>query len=320
MRDDRNGRWRALPESPTVPTAMRALSSSISDGVRPARGPERVLTVLEVLSGRDIGIPTLVVAQMCGIPRSSAHVLLAAMRRRGFVAYDDHKRIWSLGDAARLMASGPTPVDAMLAILESFDRHVRHQTALEIASRTGLDLARIRPTIDSLVAHGLLTAEPGGRYMLGVRLLGLGARLEPVDHLRTLARPHLVALRNVTRETANLVVRDGLDAVYLDQVESQRSLRHSGWSGRAIPIAGTATGAALSGEFGAKVAADAVESGVTAVACRIPIDHAPAAAVSVIGPTFRLRGSILQHVRTEVESAARRIAEDLHRAAEHGPY
>jgi len=145
-------------------------------------------------------------------------------------------------------------------------------------------------------------------------------RWQVVNYLRTLARPHLVALRNVTRETANLVVRDGLDAVYLDQVESQRSLRHSGWSGRAIPIAGTATGAALSGEFGAKVAADAVESGVTAVACRIPIDHAPAAAVSVIGPTFRLRGSILQHVRTEVESAARRIAEDLHRAAEHGPY
>lgn len=298
--------WVAMPQS----------SSNISDSSLSDRGPVRALAVLEALSGRDIGLPTLAVAQMCGIPRSSTHAILAAMRRRGFVAYDPQTRRWTLGEAARLTGSGGTPLDAMLAILESFDRRVRHQTPLEIASRAGLELARIGPTIDSLVVHGLLAAESGGRYVLGVRLVGLAARLEPVDHLRLVARPHLVTLRNATRETANLVVRDGTSAVYLDQVESMRALRHSGWSGRTIPIAGTATGAALTGEFGARVAADAVEPGVTAVACRIPIDEPLVAAASVTGPSFRLQGSILRQVRTEVEAAARRIAAAVNEATE----
>ena len=154
-------------------------------------------------------------------------------------------------------------------------------------------------------------ALPSQGFALGLRLVGLAARIGPVDRLRTAARPTLLDLRDRTGETANLLIRDGHTVLYLDQVESQLALRHSGWVGRTVPLAGTAVGAALLGHAGAQVAVNAVEVGVTAVACWVPATEDPAAVVSVTGPSARLRGISLQRARDAVEAAATTISESL---------
>jgi DNA-binding IclR family transcriptional regulator len=63
----------------------------------------------------------------------------------------------------------------------------------------------------------------------------MAARIAPVDQLRTVARPLLTDLRDETGETANLLVRGGTSVIYLDEVESRHTLRHSGCTRRPEP-------------------------------------------------------------------------------------
>jgi DNA-binding IclR family transcriptional regulator len=121
----------------------------------------------------------------------------------------------------------------------------------------------------------------------------------------------LAALRDGTGETANLVVRDADEAVYLDQVESVHALRHAGWAGRRIALDRGAAASALRGADGPQVARDAVEVGVTAIACRVPLAAEPAAAVSVTAPTARMTGRRLTLGCTAVKRAANELAEVL---------
>jgi IclR family acetate operon transcriptional repressor len=119
----------------------------------------------------------------------------------------------------------------------------------------------------------------------------------------------LAGLRDATGETANLIVRDGDELVYLDQVESPHALRHAGWVGRRLPLAEGAASAALAErDVGTevRVARDAVELGVTAVACRLRAAQ-PSAALSVTAPTARMGSRRLAACRTAVADAAHQL-------------
>jgi IclR family acetate operon transcriptional repressor len=277
----------------------------------PSRSADRALRVLDLLERRSYGLATMVVARECGIPKSSTHHLLNTMRDRGFVRYDRNGRTWTVGDRAREIGADAPTIPTTLRILESFDRQVVRQDAASVAQRTGLDLERVERALSVLESEGLIVVAPGGVYSLGLRTVRLAARIEPIELLRTIALPLLSELRDLTGETANLLVRDGTQAVYLDQVESPRALRHSGWAGRTVPLVGTAGGAALSGLDGAQVATDAVEAGVTAVACRVPWLGYPPAAVGITAPSFRLAGSDLQAAMHQVVTTASRIGAEL---------
>ncbi len=174
----------------------------------------------------------------------------------------------------------------------------------------GAALGRAEAVLDDLVGAGLLAAGPDGRVALGVRVAALAARSAPMHRLRSAARPVLAALRDATGETANLVVRDGDELVYLDQVESPHALRHAGWVGRRLPLHHGAAGAALDGAQGPQVAFDAVEAGVTAVACAVGATD-PAAAVSVTAPTARMGERRLAACRAGVFDAAQQLAAAL---------
>jgi IclR family KDG regulon transcriptional repressor len=74
------------------------------------------------------------------------------------------------------------------------------------------------------------------RYRLGYRLLELGQLVAERSDLRELARPFMKELRNQTGETVHLVVRDGLSGVYLEKMESLRSLRLYTRVGLRLPL------------------------------------------------------------------------------------
>jgi DNA-binding IclR family transcriptional regulator len=247
------------------------------------------------------------IARECGIPRSSTYQIVNALVDAGFAEPADGG--FRSGPRARELAGGATIAGA-LAVLESFDQAVADLSPAELCRRSGLPLARVEPLLADLVAAGLL-AESDGRVALGVRVAALAARSGPLQRLRAAARPVLAELRDSTGETANLIVRDGDEAVYLDQVESPHALRHAGWAGRRIALDRGAAAGALTGAAGPQVARDAVEIGVTAVACRVPHAHEPAAAVSVTAPTARMTTRRLNGCRTAVRRAADRLAEVL---------
>ena len=89
--------------------------------------------------------------------------------------------------------------------------------------------------------------------------------------------------------------------------DSPYALRHSGWVGRRVPLAGTATGAAFDDRTTSHVATDAVETGVTAVTCALDLP-ANDAAVGITAPTWRVEEFGLPRARQIVEAVAREVA------------
>jgi IclR family acetate operon transcriptional repressor len=275
-----------------------------------ARSADRALNVLDALALRAQSASATWIARACDIPRSSVYPILAVLLKHGMVKHDASRRMWALGP--RLLEFGdvrPT-LEECVAVLDAFGRRSSQMDPGEIARRTKFDLVRVTGALTALEQEGLVFRTGDGRFALGLRLAARAARIGPVERLRTAARPGLVTLRDQTGETANLLARDGDRVLYLDQVESERELRHSGWVGRSVPLAGTAVGAALLDGHGVHVAVDAVEIGVTAVATRIPIDGL-AAVVSVTGPSARLREANLDLARRQVAATARLIRDAL---------
>ena len=204
-----------------------------------------MLDVLEFLGRRTSPAPASIIASSCHIPRSSTYGLLNLLKERRFVTYRADERAWSLGSAAfELSADAPLFAHG-LAVLRAFATSSRGLTVQQIATGAGMSRVAVTRILPYLVESDLLHADPDGTYSLGLELVSLASRVGWVDRLRIAARTHLVRLRDATGETANLIVLDGDHAIYVDQVESSYALRHSGWVGRRVPLAGTATGAAF---------------------------------------------------------------------------
>jgi urocanate hydratase len=270
-------------------------------------GAARVLDVLEFLGRRNSPAPASIIASSCHIPRSSTYGLLNLLKSRRFVAYRANERAWTLGSAAfELSADAPLFAHG-LAVLRAFATVSRGLTPRQIAAGAGTSQAAVARILPYLVESDLLHADADGTYSLGLELVSLASRVGWVDRLRIAARAHLMRLRDATQETANLIVLDGDHAIYVDQVESPYALRHSGWVGRRVPLAGTATGAAFEDPGAAHTMADVVETGVTAIACTIDIPDYDAA-VGVTAPSWRIEEFGVPRAERMVEAISREIA------------
>jgi DNA-binding IclR family transcriptional regulator len=109
-----------------------------------------------------------------------------------------------------------------------------------------LHTSTVHRLLATLAAQGYVRQNPDtGRYALGPKAIRLAeAYLGQLD-LRRVARPFLERLTQETGETANLVIQDGRAALYLDKVESPRSLRIFSHIGRRAPLHCTAVGKVL---------------------------------------------------------------------------
>ena len=270
---------------------------------------ERGLAVIETLAEARSPLTTSVIARKCGIPRSSLHRLLTGLEARSYVAFDERAKRWSLGQRFSQVAHQTTTSAEALAVLDAFNRDRWHLDDHEIGLRSGLAPDRAKRAARELEQAGWLVAHAQG-FSLSPKVSALAGRIRSIERLRAIARGPLTRLRDACGETASLLVRHRNEALYLEQVESQQTLRYSGWVGRSIPIEGTASGAALLDPDGiAHWSRDSVEAGVSAVAAGIRCgDHATAA--SVIAPTFRLD----EGARRRAESAVLAAADEIKRA------
>ena len=90
-------------------------------------------------------------------------------------------------------------------------------TLAEVVAGTGLPRPTAYRLLSALEAHRLVGRE-GGRYALGMRLLGWGNRAVGLD-LVAATRPVLAALADETGESAQLYVREGDRRVCVTSVE-----------------------------------------------------------------------------------------------------
>ncbi|SHK66363.1 urocanate hydratase [Nocardiopsis flavescens] len=162
----------------------------------------------------------------------------------------------------------------------------------ECARDTGLAPSTALRLLRTLESTGFVDRDDDGAFSSGHRLLGIGARALSNDSLITLAQPSLAELARQTGESGYLCVGTADQGVlYIAQAEGNRTIRHVSWVGHRFPQDGSAVGLALRGELpeaGFTAVASVVDPEVMALAAPVRSAAGTVAALSVVGPAFRL--------------------------------
>jgi DNA-binding IclR family transcriptional regulator len=116
----------------------------------------------------------------------------------------------------------------------------------ELSKQVGFHVSTAHRLLATLIAQGYARQNPEtGRYGLGAKAFHLAESYLGQMDLRRVVHPVLERLSRETGETANLVILDGHEALYLDKVESPQSLRIFSRIGRRAPLHCTAAGKVL---------------------------------------------------------------------------
>jgi DNA-binding IclR family transcriptional regulator len=225
----------------------------------------------------------------------------------------------------------PSSKESSLHVSRSAERALQLLDA--VITNGGLSLGEAAGMVDipvstalrhlrGLEAQGFLDRDEHGVFAVGPTFVRLALTTLTdgwVSRLIEVARPHLEALVEITGETAYLAIRDKDHATYVTSVETTRAIRHVGWTGRSVPLSGTAVGAALceqpverESDIPTHVNTGAAEPDVTAVSSPVyGRDGSVVAAISVLGPAHRLEGARLSAATAAVAAAAAAVGRDL---------
>jgi IclR family transcriptional regulator, acetate operon repressor len=208
--------------------------------------------------------------------------------------HDDEPGIRSVERALRLIAvAAESPAGIGLADASR---------AVDLAPSTATRILR------TLEASGFVARRPDGGYVAGGELIRLGALHTAESPLFMAAQAQLDALAAETGESCYLAVPvDDEWATYVRMAQSNRAVRHVSWLGRRIPRATSATGTALTGNVGSSkvaVVTGGVEPDTIAVAAPVHDSGRIVAAVTIVGPIFRMSPSTIDHIAEVAVAAA----------------
>jgi len=138
-------------------------------------------------------------------------------------------------------------VDRALQILEVIAKSKLELGLVELSRKVFLEPSTTYRLLKTLEAHGLIQQNPRtNKYSLGFKAFEIGNSIPFLVHLRNVSRGPLDALRDRTGETANVAIRDGWEAMYIEQISAQAyTLRVISEVGRRIPLHATAVGKVL---------------------------------------------------------------------------
>jgi DNA-binding IclR family transcriptional regulator len=215
-------------------------------------------------------------------------------------------------------ASQPRATDRGLALLRVVADHANGIALADAARAVDLSPSTAMRQLRSLEMAGFASRHAEGRYVPGPELLRISRSLASMATLPRLADSALLTLSVATGESAYLAeAADSRHAVYVASHPGSHAVRHVSWLGQRVPRRASAVGAALAGKVegdGVAVRLDAVEPGITAVSAPVrDSDGKVVAAVSVVGPSFRLTGESLAAARAAVSNCASEVERALGR-------
>lgn len=165
-------------------------------------------------------------------------------------------------------------------------------TLTEAARRAQLPASTALRLLRTLEGAGFVSRGRDGAFRAGEQMIRFGAQALGRQSLVALAQPSLHRIVARTGESTYLVIRGPSDtAVYLAMAEGTHAIRHTSWVGRAIALADLAVGRALAGDVpgsGYLAQRDRIEPDVTAIAAPIRWAGGVAAALNLLGPTYRM--------------------------------
>jgi DNA-binding IclR family transcriptional regulator len=204
--------------------------------------------------------------------------------------------------------------DRGLSLLRVVADHTDGITLSDAARTVDLAPSTALRHLRALEATGFVNRRADdGRFEPGPELFRIARALVTAASLPRRAEPLLAELAATTGESAYLAEPlDRAHAVYTCLAEGHHAIRHVSWLGHQISRRDTAVGAALAGrtdDDGVAVRVDAVEAGITAVSAPVrSADGRVVAAISIVGPSFRLQGEVLARTRRAVLGTAARLA------------
>ena len=132
-----------------------------------------------------------------------------------------------------------------LRLLEELAESADGLTAVELAERVGVHKTSVYRYINSLLGMGYVQGDSDSRYHLGNKILELGSQKLRRMPLRETAHPYLLKLNDETQMTVHLCVLDRHDVIYIDKIESHRTLPIMSRIGSRAPAYCTGVGKAL---------------------------------------------------------------------------
>ena len=240
---------------------------------------------------------------------------------------------------------GTQAVVRAIAILKAMARPGRGFGITELAVLLDLNKAAVFRLLGALEAEGMVVRDASGGYRLGPELITLGASALGSTDLSVAAHDELVALVDLTGETATLEVLIGTEALIIGEIQGRFLLGSAPELGRRSPAHITSTGKVLLalthptppvGQLekrtpktitsrrdleleleqvrrqGYAIASEELEVGFTALAAPVRNHFGNVvAALSINGPSARLRPDVLRELVGPVCSAADRISRKL---------
>lgn len=131
----------------------------------------------------------------------------------------------------------------VLAAFRPGDNCLRNR---DIAERTGIPRPTVARLASTLIRLGYLRRDPAekGRYLLGFGLLALAHPLLASMQLRQMARPLLMQLAREINGAVSLVIRDGINMLYVESARANEGLQAHPDIGSTLPLLTTAAGRA----------------------------------------------------------------------------
>lgn len=184
-------------------------------------------------------------------------------------------------------------------------------TLTECARRTELPASTALRLLRTLEQSGFVTRDAHGSFEAGPRMMQIGTRALSSNRLVTLARPVLAAVVDQTGESTYLALPGpGRSAVYAAAHEGTQAIRHSSWVGRAVGLDAYAVRSALGGDTapeGYLATRGHLEPDITAVSSAVRSETGVVAALTILGPSYRLAGTALSECGAVLAAAARSL-------------
>lgn len=137
-------------------------------------------------------------------------------------------------------------VDRSLSILEVLSDYENGLGITELSEKVNLHKSTVHRLLATLIYKGYVEQnQDTNRYQLTLKLFELGNKKLEKLNIVTVSRPFLQELMEKTNEVIHLVIRDGVEIVYVAKVEPQKTIRMYSRIGKRIPIYCTSVGKSM---------------------------------------------------------------------------
>ena len=148
-----------------------------------------------------------------------------------------------MADETETIVQGTQSLARALAVIEAVSLGCSDLAA--IGKALGTSRSTTHRLTSFLQRNGFLRHVEGRGYVLGAKLIALGATALAQMPLTSLARPHIERLGQQTGDTIHLSIRDGDSVLYVDKIPGVKGLEMRSRVGLHKPMAITGTGKAM---------------------------------------------------------------------------